>query len=104
VHPFVGYVVPRPAWQPDSAEVVEVIDCPLAWLLDDARKVCEEWEVRGVALHVPWYSVHGHKVWGATAIILSELEQRLRIVLDDWQPHPGAMSREDRLDKGPALW
>ena len=83
VHPFVGYVAPRPAWQPDSAEVVEVIDCPLAWLLDDARKVCEEWEVRGVALHVPWYSMHGHKVWGATAIILSELEQRLRVVLDD---------------------
>jgi len=35
------------------------------------------------ALHVPWYSMHGHKVWGATATILSELEGRLRVVLDD---------------------
>ncbi len=83
VHPFVGYVAPRPLWQPDFAEVVEVIDCPLAWLLDDARKMGEGWEVRGATLYVPWYDVHGHKVWGATAIILSELEQRLRVVLGE---------------------
>ncbi len=90
VHPFVGYVAPRPRWQPDSTEVVEVIDCPLAWLLDDGRKMVEEWEVSGATLCVPWYNVCGHKVWGATAIILSELEQRLRAVLDE----PGVMSRE----------
>jgi hypothetical protein len=27
--------------------------------------------------------VHGHKVWGATAIILSELEHRLRVVMKE---------------------
>lgn len=90
VHPFVGYVAPRPVWQPDASEVVEVIDCPLAWLLDDGRKVCGEWEVGGAALYVPWYDVYGHKVWGATAIILSELEQRLRAVLGE----PRVMSPE----------
>lgn len=81
VHPFVGYIAPQPAWQPDASEVVQVIDCPLAWLLDDARKRGEEWDVRGVTMFVPWYDLCGHKVWGATAIILSELEQRLRAVL-----------------------
>ncbi len=80
VHPFVGYAAPRPVWQPDPAEVSEVLDCPLAWLLDDRRKMCEEWDVQGTRVFVPWYDVFGHKVWGATAIILSELEQRLRAV------------------------
>jgi 8-oxo-dGTP pyrophosphatase MutT (NUDIX family) len=80
VHPFVGYAAPRPVWQPDSSEVAEVLDCPLAWLLDDGRKRCDEWEVHGAMVLVPWYDLFGHKVWGATAIILSELEQRLRAV------------------------
>jgi hypothetical protein len=27
---------------------------------------------------VPFYNVNGHKVWGATAILLSEFLERLR--------------------------
>lgn len=80
VTPVVGSVAQRPLWQPDVAEVVEVIECPLAWLLDDTRKVTEEWPVGPSSMIVPWYNIAGHKVWGATAIILSELEQRLRAV------------------------
>jgi 8-oxo-dGTP pyrophosphatase MutT (NUDIX family) len=82
VRPSVGYVDKRPVWVPDQAEVVEVIECPLAWLLDDAHKVIEDWERNGEIIKVPWYNVHGHKVWGATAIILSEFEHRLRVVAD----------------------
>jgi hypothetical protein len=53
----------------------------LAWLLDDSRKVFEDWDLEGFPRRVPWYNVHGRKVWGATAIILSEFEQRLRRVM-----------------------
>ncbi|MBN2304099.1 MAG: CoA pyrophosphatase [Anaerolineae bacterium] len=80
VHPVVGYLDARPVWRPDPAEVAEVLECPLAWLLDDGYKVVEDWDWKGYQLRVPWYNVRGHKVWGATAIILSELEQRLRAV------------------------
>lgn len=80
VHPVVGYMNVRPVWRPDAVEVSEILECPLAWLLDDGRKVVEDWHLDGYDLRVPWYNVHGHKVWGATAIILSELEQRLRYV------------------------
>jgi 8-oxo-dGTP pyrophosphatase MutT (NUDIX family) len=83
VHPAVGYVNQRPVWVPDRSEVVEVLECPLAWLLDDTRKVVEAWERDGQTVQVPWYNMHGHKVWGATAIILSEFEHRLRHVLDE---------------------
>lgn len=82
VQPLVGYTETYPHWQPDSGEVAEVIECPVIWLLDDTRKVTEDWELNGYSLRVPWYSMHGHRVWGATAIILSEFEQRLRRVLE----------------------
>jgi len=82
VRPVVGYISEHPPWKPDAAEVVEVIEFPLAWLIDDDWKVVENWIIEGRSLRVPWYDVHGHKVWGATAMILSEFEQRLRHVLN----------------------
>ncbi|MBN1565313.1 MAG: CoA pyrophosphatase [Anaerolineae bacterium] len=81
VRPVVGYVPEHPQWQPDAAEVVEVIECPLAWLLDDDRKVVEHWTLDGQTRRVPWYDVQGRKVWGATAMMLSEFEHRLKYVL-----------------------
>ncbi len=81
VRPVVGHVDAIPAWRPESTEVVDVLECPLVWLLDDSRKMVEDWERSGQVLRVPWYDVHGCKVWGATAIILSEFEYRLRMVM-----------------------
>lgn len=81
VHPVVGYLPRRPAWVPDPAEVVGVLECPIDWLLDDDRKMIDDWDFGGYTMRVPWYEVHGHRVWGATAIMLSELEQRLRRVV-----------------------
>jgi 8-oxo-dGTP pyrophosphatase MutT (NUDIX family) len=82
VRPIVGYIAKHPAWKPDQTEVVEVLECPLVWLFDDAHKVIEDWERDGQIIQVPWYNVNGHKVWGATAIILSEFEHRLRQVFN----------------------
>lgn len=80
VRPVVGYIAARPVWVPDPAEVSDVIECPLDWLLDPARKVVEDWVIAGYTVRVPWYDIHGHQVWGATAIMLSEFEQRLHAV------------------------
>lgn len=82
VYPVVGYIDQRPVWKPDTREVAEVLECPLAWLFDEARKTVEEWDDHGSKMRVPWYNVSGHKVWGATALILSEFEQRLRRAAD----------------------
>ncbi|HVO69771.1 MAG TPA: CoA pyrophosphatase [Aggregatilineaceae bacterium] len=85
VHPVVGCVDTHPLWKREESEVVEALECPLAWLLDDSRKVFEDWDLEGFPRRVPWYNIHGRKVWGATAIILSEFEQRLRQVLNGTQ-------------------
>ncbi|PJF44514.1 MAG: coenzyme A pyrophosphatase [Phototrophicales bacterium] len=81
VHPFVGYVMSRPIWIPDPKEVVEVIETPLAILLDDTIKQHQHMNIQGITVRVPYYNIQGHQVWGATAVMLSELEGRLRFVL-----------------------
>lgn len=81
IKPLVGVLEARPRFVPNPAEVAEVIEVPLAALLDDEVKVSERWEVQGMSLDVPFYRVGEHAVWGATAIILSEFEARLRAAL-----------------------
>jgi 8-oxo-dGTP pyrophosphatase MutT (NUDIX family) len=72
VHPFVAYVPQHPAFHPDPKEVAELLDVPLHLFLDPAKRREEDWTWRGAPLHVPFYAVGEHKVWGATAIILAE--------------------------------
>ncbi len=82
VYPYVGYSAHHPVWKPDPSEVAGVIETPLATLFDDTVKHVDEIEVRGITVRAPYYAIEGHRVWGATAIILSELESRLRLTLD----------------------
>lgn len=81
VHPFVGYIDERPQWQPDPTEVAGIIEMPVKTLLDNSIKVREDWNIRDFTLDVPYYAFQGHKIWGATAIMLSEFENRLLKVL-----------------------
>ncbi|MBN1963807.1 MAG: CoA pyrophosphatase [Anaerolineae bacterium] len=81
VTPTVGWVPARPVFAPSPDEVAELIELPLPSLLDDSRKREEDWVLAGYDVRVPFYDVSGHKVWGATALMLSELEMRLRAVL-----------------------
>lgn len=72
IHPLVGYVPWRPVFRPQPSEVAELIEVPLGHLLDGRNIMAEDWVVRGELLRVPYFDVFGHKVWGATAIVLSE--------------------------------
>lgn len=84
VYPVVGYSAERPGWSPDPTEVAAVIETPLATLLDDSIKGQEEVFRPDVnmTLTIFYYLIQGHKVWGATAAILSEVEARLRTALE----------------------
>lgn len=83
VHPIVGISAARPVWSPDATEVAEVIEVPLDMLFDDSIKAQEDRIVRAdwPPLRVHYYQISGHKVWGATAVMLSEFEQRLRTAI-----------------------
>jgi len=80
VHPFVGWYHngERPSFTPSQSEVAEVLEVPLRHLLNPATRVIERWNLRGAEVDVPFYDVWGHKVWGATAIMLSDFLTRLK--------------------------
>lgn len=81
VFPTVGYISQRPLYRPNPDEVAEVIGLPLTMLLDERNKREEEWSFQNMPIMVPYYLVGDHKVWGATATMLSEFEHRLRVVV-----------------------
>lgn len=83
INPFVGYLPVRPQWTPSPAEVAAVIETPLDFMFDDTCKGIESLTAPdGVTRQFPYYKIGDYKVWGATAAILSEFEERLRVVLE----------------------
>lgn len=85
VHPFVAWYANGrcPTFFPAPSEVAEIVEVPLGRLLDPTTKQHEPREIMGHRLHIPFFSIDGHKVWGATAVMLSELVERLRVVLGE---------------------
>ena len=77
VTPTVGYTPTRPDFHCDPREVAELIEVPLAVLFDPTVVKHEPWPLRGMTVEVPFYQIGSHKVWGATAMILSELSMLL---------------------------
>ncbi len=80
ISPFVAYSPAPPSFDPDPVEVAELIEVPLSQLLDPATVEREEWILHGAPVEVPFFHIYGHKVWGATAMVLSELVVLLREV------------------------
>lgn len=77
VAPVVVRYAGMPSFSPNTSEVAELFTFALDDLLRPELKA-EEWRlIRGVDVRVPYYAINRHKVWGATAIMLSELERRL---------------------------
>lgn len=70
---FVAYTPERPTFRPAPAEVAEVIEMPLGLILDPASLAEEIWEMQGTSRQVAFFRHGEHKVWGATARILSQV-------------------------------
>ncbi len=76
VEPYVA-AVPQPyVWQPAEAEIAEVIEAPLAELMDPA--ILEKKPMPGREGMILFYHYGRHVIWGATATILSELLEALK--------------------------
>lgn len=73
IYPVVAASGKRPEFRPSPREVAEVIEVPLEHLLAPGTVKKETWPIRGLDVSVPFYSFRGHKIWGATAMILAEL-------------------------------
>lgn len=80
VTPFVAYTPTRPHVSAEPGEVLKIIETPLALIIDESNIHEEKWNVRGISMKVPFFAIDGHKVWGATGMILGEFSEMLRKV------------------------
>jgi 8-oxo-dGTP pyrophosphatase MutT (NUDIX family) len=72
ITPFVGLVRTPVAWRPDGKEIEQVLELPLAGLMDPASFRVEIWNRGGQPTPVYFYECQGQVVWGATARILKQ--------------------------------
>ena len=72
ITPFVGLVREPAPWRPDGKEIEQVLEVPLAGLLDPACFRAELWERGGEVIPVYFYEYQGQVIWGATARILKQ--------------------------------
>lgn len=82
VYPFLGVVQQTPNFMKQESEVDDLIEVRLPDFLDDNNvadvKVMTSLKTE---LDVPAFMLNGHVVWGATAMMLSELKDLLKMTL-----------------------
>lgn len=84
VYPFLGICKEEIQFVPDPAEVAAIIELPLKVFRDDRILTIENLSTSYASLiEVPAFKIDGHIVWGATAMMLSELRDVLNAVLID---------------------
>jgi 8-oxo-dGTP pyrophosphatase MutT (NUDIX family) len=72
VEPWLVAARARPPFRPSEFEVAELLEVPVEFLADPACRGRHLRETRGVAQNVPHFEFQGHRIWGATAMMLAE--------------------------------
>jgi 8-oxo-dGTP pyrophosphatase MutT (NUDIX family) len=74
ISPFVGYTCKKPALFKNDSEVNSIISLRLNDLFDQRNKGINRFYRTGFSVEAPVYKTGDHLIWGATAMIMSELE------------------------------
>ena len=80
VSPYVGYIDKYPHFNPDSREVQRIIEVSVEDLLNENCVSEKEVFVNAIgnSMRYPCFDFKGEIVWGATAMMLSELKEILK--------------------------
>jgi 8-oxo-dGTP pyrophosphatase MutT (NUDIX family) len=73
VLPVTGCIPYRPDFFPDAREVEDVFEIGLDEISNKKIIGSSDIVIRGEQVHAPHYEVQGYKIWGATAMMISEL-------------------------------
>lgn len=73
VLPVVAAMPYRPGFYPDPREVEDIFEIRLEEISNVDIIGSSDIQVRGEQVHAPHYMVQGYKIWGATAMMISEL-------------------------------
>lgn len=82
VIPFLAHVEERPTFIRQEAEVEEIIELPLADLLDESLFREAEMKTSRGTFMVPAYHWNNEIIWGATAMVLAEMADIMKDLLD----------------------
>jgi 8-oxo-dGTP pyrophosphatase MutT (NUDIX family) len=74
VYPFVGYIDSYPQFILNEREVAELIPVKLKTLVAASKNAGTKkiQTSSDLIITAPYYDIHGHHIWGATAMIISE--------------------------------
>ncbi|HSJ11818.1 MAG TPA: CoA pyrophosphatase [Gillisia sp.] len=82
VHPYVGIIDKTPILKPQESEVEKILEVNLDDFLNEENLIIQKLSTSYASeIEVPAYMLNGHVVWGATAMMLSELKELLKKVL-----------------------
>jgi 8-oxo-dGTP pyrophosphatase MutT (NUDIX family) len=79
IHPVVGYLDHEPKFRIDPIEVDELIIVPLKSFFEKNKKTSTKIETLQGELNVPCFKINNLIIWGATAMIIEEFIEQLRI-------------------------
>ena len=83
VHPYLGYTKDIPDFVRQEEEVEKIIEVPIRKLLDETSVVSRNLSTSYAKnIEVPSFKLNDYTVWGATAMMLSELKILLKSTLD----------------------
>lgn len=74
VYPSVAVMDHEPIFVKEEREVRRIVTSPVKHLLDSTRQKEKIIDVKGYQIHAPYFDLDQEVVWGATAMILSELK------------------------------
>ena len=79
VYPFIGYADHRPDFIIDEHEVAELLEVPFGTFLnEDVIKEKVIMSKAGFKLNAPYFDVDGRTLWGATAMMISEIVELVK--------------------------
>jgi len=82
VHPFLGISTSELQFTLQEEEVAGIVEMPLSMLLDDSIIINKTLQTSySKSIEVPVFQIDEHSVWGATAMMLSELKEALKMIL-----------------------
>lgn len=81
VHPFLGYTQSLGSFSKDDREVAQILEIPLKTFMQTQPTHAQVSLPNDLLQVVPVFEWQEHRIWGATAMMLSELKEMLKQVV-----------------------
>jgi 8-oxo-dGTP pyrophosphatase MutT (NUDIX family) len=86
IYPILGYSDHRPDFILQIEEVKEIIEFPIAIITEEKNRKIKQINTSIGPMDAPYYDICGYVVWGATAMVINELEEILKEIISKKLP------------------